>query len=474
MKKYIKKILRQNYCILLIIIIGAGLRFYHLGEMAAFDFDQEYASNFAYSVVNDFPLRLIGQGISVQGLFMGPWYFYFLVPFYMIFHLHPLGGAVGSVILGLITILAYYYFGNKIFGKPAGLIAAFFKAILYRSLIEDWAITPAFSCGLMVIITWYLFYKYWQGEIKYLPLLGFVFGLFTSFHPILFPFYLVFLVILIIKRIFPTLKTFLLTMVAFILPLVPLIAFEFFHQFTEVKLLIKIFTVHNVISNTSSLLSKLANFSLLILGGPQYRLGFDFVSKYLLSGLILCTLILFTIKKIHVWKDNFHFWAMIITFLIFVFYYGFFPTPVISYYFTGMVTLLVFYFAGILGYLATKKFSRFFVIVFLLFLVFVNLKTLVFDRWLNPSLITLSHKDKIVKAILETQPEGKDFFVSYISKPGWNFGFDYLFKIYQRVPKDKAVNNFIYTIVIPKELSPDSINFSSGNIGLIFPDTGEE
>ena len=84
-------------------------------------------------------------------------------------------------------------------------------------------------------------------------------------------------------------------------------------------------------------------------------------------------------------------------------------------------------------------------------------------------MITLSHKDEIVKVIREKQPKEKDFFVSYISSPGWNFGFNYFFKIYGIIPKDKAVNDYIYTIVIPKELSPDSINFSSGNIGLILP-----
>jgi len=39
-------------------------------------------------------------------LFVGPWYFYFLVPFYALSGLHPLGGAIGSVVLGLITIIA--------------------------------------------------------------------------------------------------------------------------------------------------------------------------------------------------------------------------------------------------------------------------------------------------------------------------------------------------------------------------------
>ena len=469
MKKRLQKGVKEHWLFLLILALGIFLRFYRLPEMASFDFDQEYASNFAYSVVREFPIRMIGQGLSLQGLFMGPWYFYFLVPFYIIYGLHPLGGAIGSVFLGLITIFAYYFFGSKLFGKPAGLIAAFFQAILFRNLVNDWSITPAFSSGLIVIITWYLFYKYWQGETKYLPVLGFVFGLFSSFHPILFPFYLVFLTMFAIKRIFPGFKIFWLTIIAFILPLFPLIAFEYFRQFTELKILMGMFTSSDLLFNGSSLLSKFADFSLVILTGPQQILGLEFVPGYLLSIIIIALFSLFTFKKIHVWKEGFHLWVLAITIPAFIFCYSFFPAQVISYYLSAPIVLLVFCFAGILGYFITNKRSRFLVAVFLIFLAFINFRKLFFERWHNPSLITLKHKDKIVKAILRKQPKEEAFFVSYISSPGWNFGFDYLFKIYGRVFADKAVNEYIYTIVIPKELSPDSINFSSGNIGLILP-----
>ena len=41
-------------------ILAAFLRFYRLPEMAPFDFDQEYAANFAVQV-KEYPIRLIGQ-----------------------------------------------------------------------------------------------------------------------------------------------------------------------------------------------------------------------------------------------------------------------------------------------------------------------------------------------------------------------------------------------------------------------------
>mgnify|MGYP001585352127 CR=1 FL=1 len=115
----------------LILLLGAIVRFYRLPEMASFDFDQEYASNFAYAVLKEYPIQLIGQGLSVQGLFMGPLYFYYLVPFYALTNLHPIGSFIGSVILGLITILVYFWVAKKMFGETAALTIGFFRTILF-------------------------------------------------------------------------------------------------------------------------------------------------------------------------------------------------------------------------------------------------------------------------------------------------------------------------------------------------------
>ena len=452
--------------LVLIVFLGAFLRFWRLAEMASFDFDQEYASNFAYSVLREFPIQLIGQGLSVQGLFMGPLYFYYLVPFFAVFSLHPIGGAVGSVILGLGIIVAYYYFGTKIFGKPAGLIAAFLRAVLFEKISNDWTIVPAYSSELLVLVTWYCLYQYWEGNFRYLLLLGLVFGLYTSFHPILFPFYLVFLILLIVKRAWPKPKTLLLSVAAFIIPLTPLILFEYFHKFLEIKLLIGLFFGPKPGAVLS--INKALEYTRIILNGPQYDLGIKINSPYLLSGIILLLMLIFTIRRVGVWKESFHLLAIGVTLLAFVLYYYFLPVHVPEYYFMAPVVLLFFYLTAIFGYLITKSGVRMGVAALLIWIFFVNVKLLQ-NKWANPSLITLAHKDRIVKAIIEKQPHNKDFFVSYINLPGWNFGFDYLFKLYDRKPKSSYVAGYSYTIVIPKSLSPESIDISSGNIGLILP-----
>lgn len=457
--------IKEHWLLVILLIAAAAIRFYRLPEMASFDFDQEYAANFAWSVLKEYPIQLIGQGLSVQGLFMGPWYFYFLTPFFALFNLHPVGGAVGSVILGLITIGAYYYFGYKIFGKLAGLIAAFLRAFIFSKIGADWAMIPS-SCELPVLITWYCFYQYWLKNTRYLPLLGFIFGLYTSFHPILFPFYLVFLGLVIFNRTFPNLKTLILSVTAFLVPVSPLIIFEFFHNFLEIKILFGFFDSQK--SAVSLSLLTAVKYLKTIIERPQLDMGININPASLVFLFVFAAMIYFRYKKIAPWKDSFHPLILTFTILIFALYYWVLPAHVSEYYFIGPATLIFFYFAIVLGQLSKEPKTRIFVAIFLLGVLVINLLSLK-EKWLSPSLTTLENKDKIVKEIISRELKGNKFFVSYINTPGWNSGFSYFFKLYGNIPYDKIVNNSNYTIVVPKNLSLESLSISYGNIGLILP-----
>lgn len=456
--------MKKNIPFLFIICVAVLLRLYRLPEMASFDFDQEYTANFAWSVLREYPIQLIGQNLSIQGMFMGPLYFYFLTPFYFLFNLHPVGGAVGSVFIGILAVAVYYYAGNKIFGSPAGLIIAFFRAILYRKIEDDWSITPAFSSDLIVIITWLLFYQYWKGNNKILPIICFIFGLYTSFHPILFPFYCVFLFIFLLRKPLPNIKFIIIGGITFLIPIVPLIIFEYFHKFIELKNLIVIFSSHD--SGISAQISqKILDLLTIIMSGPNQLLSLNLPVLFI-SSVSIILVVLITLKKIYFGKEKFHLGFLCLSIIIFVFYYLFFPANILGYYLSAPIVLILFYFGGLLGSLTVKPLGKTVVMAFICYVAFINIG-LLNNRWSNSTLTTLVHKDNIVKEIVKKQPTNKDFFVSYISLPGWNFGFNYLFKVYGKIPKKDYVPNNSYTIVIPKNLSPDSINIYSGNVGLI-------
>ena len=317
----------------------------------------------------------------------------------------------------------------------------------------------------MVLLTWICFYKYWQGKTLYLVPLGLLFGLYTSIHPILFPFYIVFLVLLVIKRKLPDLKTTLLSIMGFTLAILPLIIFEFLHSFLEIKKLISLFSGGGPESGKN--LSQLLYFIQYNLSEPFRVLGISSELLQLSSLIFLGSFIYLTVKKYLFLKDKFHLLFYLLSFVVFTVYYYLSPTHVPEYYFLAVTTLSLFYISGLLSLMLQKPSTKVILIGVFLYLLVVNFQSLR-TKWDNPSLITLYHKDAVVREILKHQSNDK-YFISYIKEPGWNFGFDYLFKYYGNYPDYKRAEPPTYTIVIPKGLSGTEADFSSGNIRLILP-----
>lgn len=468
-KKYLNySNIKKQSPIVLILLVAAFLRLYRLPEMASFDFDQEYAANFAWSVVKEFPIQLIGQGLSVQGLFMAPLYFYFLVPFFLLFKLHPIGGAVGSVVIGLVTIWAYYYFLSKVFGKTAGLIAALIRTVAFLALLADWSMVPSYGSELMVILTWYCMFLYWKDETKVFIPLMFVFGLYTSIHPILFPFYGVFLLLLIVKRKLPNFRNCLFGSVAFILPVLPLIIFEYFHSFLEIRKLLEFFSSGSASGRQFSV-EYYWRLIIMMLGSTHGVFNIGKIPPWLSGTMVILVASVLRFKSHHIWKNSFHLFIIASSFICFCIYYGFMPKGIPEYYLYGPFLIIFIYFAGLLGYFAKLRYFCLIPALFLVYFSITNFKLLA-NHWSNPSLTSMANKDNVVKEILKKQPFGSKFFVSYIKTPGWDFGFKYFFKLYGRIPDDFPVSDATYTIVTPKFLSIDSIDFSSGNIGVIYPE----
>lgn len=452
-----------------IILLAATLRFYRLSEMVAFDFDQEWAANFAYRVVHEFPIQLIGQPLSVEGLFMGPLGFYLLTPFFILTDLHPIGGAIASAIRGIMTIIIYYLVTSRLINVRAGLIAASLRSFSFVELQNDWTIAPLYLSEPLVLLLWYCLHQYWQKKLQYLVPIMFIFGLFTSMHPVMFPFYAVFGLLLLLKRRLPNIKTLAFSLVALILPLLPLIIFEFLHNFLEIKRLIELFVHPDGSSRQLYILISWINFNLREFGRI---LRIDLIQPELIGMIFLSLFLLLSYKKVQFFRDRSQLILYLLTFAAFNIYYGLLlPKGITEYYFLALTTLAFLYLSAILSYYLAHPVFKTVVIVILLNFLFQSWQSLN-NRWQLP-LTTLYHKDRIVQEIVKRQPKGSDFYVSYISQIGWNFGFNYLFKLYGSVPQKIEARPPVYTIVLPASLSGTDADFQSGNIRLISPEERE-
>lgn len=451
--------------LLVILIFGLIIRIYNLPGVVGFDFDQEYAASFATGIIKDYPIQLIGQGLSVQGLFMGPLYFYYLVPFFVMSGLHPIGGYVGSIILGLIITASYYFILKNVFGRKAGLIAAFLRATLFIKLGNDWAMVPSYSSELVILLTWYFLYKYWKGDYKYLLFLAFVLGLYTSFHPILFPFYLVFIIFIIIKHVINKdkfkLKYYILSFILFLIPLTPLILFEYLHNFEELKLL---FSLNGTSSAQPKNLDVLKDYLLIVLRYPGVVLGITKIMDLIIffSIAIYSIFILLTIKRKAFYKEKFHILFFPFTIIVFILYYYFLPIKISDYYLLGIEVIFFIYLCGIFGFLIEKKHKITLSILVIIFI--LNMKLLV-DYWNRPFSLTLKDKESVLKEVARLAPDNKmnlDMVYDY----GQHYGLGYLLRYYNIDPI-RGEENPTYTIVIPSGKVNGEVIYKSGNISLL-------
>lgn len=436
--------------------------------MAPFDYDQAWAANFAYRIIHEYPIQFIGQGLSVEGLFMGPIGFYLLTPFYLLTNLHPLGGSIGAVFFGLLIIASYFFVGKELISKEAGLVAAFIRTITYLEISNDLNPAPLTISELLVIWLWWAFYKYWHGQKKALILIAIILGLFTSMHPVHLPFYLVVPIFLIAKRSWPGFKNILLSVIGFFIAISPLLIFQFLHNFLEAKRFIDLFTKPSGEPKTIANLIHWAQFNLEEISRV---LTIDIAHKEYIGLLVLIIFSILVWKRVGFWKDKFHASVSILVIAIFLIYYGLLlPKNVTEYYFLALRVLVILYVGASLSLLIMKKnyITTTLLGLILIYLTIVNFSSLQ-KEWDNPSKVSLYHKDFIVSEIIKRQPQNQVFYVSYISNLGWNFGFDYLFKYYGKIPQTIEAKPPIYTTVIPKSLSAGSLDIVSGNIGLILP-----
>lgn len=470
-KKIIGKIqafIKIHWLFLLILFAAAFLRFYRLNQMSAHDFDQEYATNFVYDVVYEYPIRLIGQGLSVQGLFMGPWFFYFLVPFYGLTGWTPVGGFVASVLLGLATITAYYAIGWKLFSKKVGLLAASLRAFTFYTISSDWSITPAFSSDLLVIIFWYLLFMLWKKKSWALPAIALTVGMFTSFHPIHFPLGIVLAILLWWWKFKASLKIWLISLGLFILPSTPLLLFDYLRKWTMVKNLLSLL---NGSSSSQLNLERLWVIIVMIVDFFEELLRFS--QQSLWTGVVGILIFIFLLSRMIIKKKVpapfFHKSSLITTFVVVTAYYFFYPNNIPSYYLGSLRNLFYLYVPVVLVYLYQLSRTGKSIVILIVSYVLISNGVLILDRLSHPDLLaSYYHKQQIVDKIIDEVGEDTDFAISYIAHPGRNVGFQSLFRL--KGYKSGSPGS-IYTIVLPKNQFPDnSYGFISGDIGIIYPE----
>lgn len=402
--------------VIIITLLAAFLRLYNLEKYATFLADQGRDAIIIKRIATFEHFTAIGPPTSIGYVFLGPFYYYFIAPWFWLFRFQPVGLVFGVAFFSICFIPINYLVIKKIFDKKTALISTFL--IAFSSTMIDFS---RFSWNpnllpLFALITYILLVLGFEKKSYiYFALFGIMLSFSMQLH------YLALILIppsgiLFIANILNSKKNakkyiigMFVSIATFILGTSPLIIFDLKHNFLNVKSFINLISTPNAISSNS-----LAN----LFG------AFNFLNQYTLNqsipqiittiiGVILFIyfLTLFRSVKLLVDKKS----ALFVFLILTIIGVSMYPGPKHAHYF-GIV--YPFYFA-VIALLLSRLFSSLFGKLFLISLLsfYVYLQTPGYRFFYADQLNQIEHSKKVV-AFLD-QKIGSAQFNFAVQPDGW-------------------------------------------------------
>src|SRR3989338_11349462 len=119
MKTKLKKALGDKYfvSILVLFLIGVFLRFYRFPEFVTFLGDQGRDAIIVKRIITFEHFPAIGAPTSYGQVYLGPFYYYFMAPWLLLFNFNPLGLAVGVAFYSSLFVPMVYVLITDLFDK---------------------------------------------------------------------------------------------------------------------------------------------------------------------------------------------------------------------------------------------------------------------------------------------------------------------------------------------------------------------
>lgn len=221
--------------VIFILLLELFFRIFKLESFYIFDHDQDLYSWIVRDILVDKHWRLIGQLTSIDGIFIGPFFYYFLTPFFALLKMNPLAATIPGTIIAMLTIYSFYWTFSRLFNTYAGLVASFIYSVSLANVLFDRWIVPTQLTVLWSV--WYLYalFMLHKGNQKSLLLLAVLAGLIWHVHIALGPLLLLIPLVLIISRQKIALKNLLIPSVIFGFLMAPFWFFEMRHDFGQIR-----------------------------------------------------------------------------------------------------------------------------------------------------------------------------------------------------------------------------------------------
>jgi len=435
MVKKLTKFLQRHWFIILLTLIGAVLRLYRIEATLQFLGDQGRDAIVIRNLLVNQDLPFIGPITSVGGFYLGPLYYYLMAPFLWLSRYNPVGPAIATAFIGIVTIPALYLVAKTMLSLRAAQLAAglyTFAAIPISATRSAWNPNPMPLAALGIVFGFYMSLTTKKPGWLYLAALSLGSALQLHYMIVFLGPFILYQLILVwrqkkLRQFLPVWLTIILLM------MLPLILFEFKNHWLNSKGLIE-FLTKNKYSHLSLLqiIKDMRGRSEQVIG---MILGFKIYTNFIrtwITRLVLIAIVFLLAKKPKPGMVVISLWVLSGIVTLAVYQSNIYP------HYLGFLFPAVFMLAGQLlsslkGKLMTLSFA--FIIIFLIYNL-TSVKNIIFQNGNLKSVQTTA--EFILKDIEANHYQNYNLVLLDDTRDYKAYGFRYYLEVYGGQPLDIA------------------------------------
>jgi len=116
--------MKHKIILVLILVSAFFLRTYRTQDFLGFWYDQGRDARVVWNLIHNQKLFLVGPTTGIEGIFLGPFYYYFITPAYFLGQGNPVFPSVFLAGLNVLAIYFLYRIGLEFFSQATGLLTA--------------------------------------------------------------------------------------------------------------------------------------------------------------------------------------------------------------------------------------------------------------------------------------------------------------------------------------------------------------
>ncbi len=233
--------------IALILMIAGFTRIYKIDQYMTFLGDEGRDASIVRDMVIGQKFTLLGPGTSIGNMYLGPLYYYMMIPSLALFGLSPAGPAVAIALLGVATVGLLWWWGRQLFGRVSALLISILYSLAPTIIIYSRSSWNPNIMPFFALLCMYGIWKVWKfGYWRWLIISAISFAFVLNSHYLgllLFPVILIFTFLAF--RNFKNSKTnfhLLTSIFIFMILMSPLLFFDLRHNFMNFKNILVFFT----------------------------------------------------------------------------------------------------------------------------------------------------------------------------------------------------------------------------------------